>query len=485
MREKSFIAELLAKFIGDQENRVAFAVFDGKQLTNIAYNRLADDVLRAAAFFRENKIFNEHIALIASNSYEWIVSFFAIAASGNVAVPLNPDLPPETLRWQCEKTDTSILLGEASIMAELEPNVKNKTFLSYIQLRSSTPASLAEVYAPDQDTTVVLMFTSGTTGKSKAVEISYGNMWSSINSSEGVFTMSGVDRVMTVLPWHHIAGLRGILAMLYRYKTLCIGRGSRYLIEDMPVFNPSYAQLVPAIADSMLKILKHTRTDEERWKYLGGSLRRICIGGANANPATCRYLMEQGIVIDGGYAMTETTGVGTWGEWDDVHFSTIGKLSGELQCRIQDGELLLKGPSVMKGYYKDPDATAAVIEDGWLHTGDLGFCDADGYYYLSGRKKNVIILANGQNINPEEIEEAFYECDAIRECVVYHNGKAICADIYTHNQEMAARYINDYNEKMPMYRQVYKVNYFAVPLEKTDSGKIKRRENKSWTTGRF
>ena len=475
MREKNYIAELLGGFVGDKENRAAFSVFDGIQIQDITYVQFAQDALRAAGALKREQIMNKHIALIFHNTYEWMVSFFAIAASGNVVVPLNPELPAETLRHQLEKADVSVICGEESVMAELKPDVENRRVCSWARDENAAPISLEEIYKPDQNDTTILMFTSGTTGKSKAAELTYENMLCSISGSESVFTIPGVDRITTVLPWYHIAGLRGTLAMLYRYKTLCIGRGSRYLLEDMSVLKPSYAQLVPMIVESIVKILKRACTKEERQKVLGGRLKRICVGGAGSNPAACRYLLEQGFVIDGGYAMTETTGVGTWGEWDEAHFNTIGKLSEQLQYCIRDGELRLKGPAVMKGYYRDPEATAEVLEDGWLHTGDLVVCDGEGYFYLTGRKKNVIILANGQNISPEEIEEIFCGCYAIKECLVYHDGKRICADVYTNNREAAEDYIRIYNEKMPLYHQVPKVNYSDVPLEKTGSGKIKRR----------
>lgn len=475
MREKNYIVELIGNFIGDKGNRDAFSIFDGKQIRNVTFVQFADDILHAAGTLKENRIIHKHIALIFHNAYEWMVSFFAIAASGNVAVPLNPDLPEEMLRYQIEKADVTVLCGEEAVMAQLKLDTENQRIWSWERDEKAAPISLEEVYRADQGETAVLMFTSGTTGKSKAAELTYENMFCSISGCEEVFFLPDVDRIMAVLPWYHIAGLRGTLAMLYRYKTLCIGRGSRYLLEDMPVLEPSYVFLVPMIVESIVKILKRACTVRERQKYLGSRLKRICIGGAGSTPAACRYLMEQGFVIDGGYAMTETTGVGTWGEWDETHFNTIGKLSEQLQYCIRDGELLLRGPAVMKGYYRDPEATAEVMEDGWLHTGDLVVCDGEGYFYLTGRKKNVIILANGQNISPEEIEEIFCGCYAIKECLVYHDGKMICADVCTDNQKAAAEYIKTYNEKMPLYHRVQKVYYSDVPLEKTGSGKIKRR----------
>ena len=128
----------------------------------------------------------------------------------------------------------------------------------------------------------------------------------------------------------------------------------------------------------------------------------------------------------------------------------------------------------MKSYYNDPEETAKIIKDGWLHTGDLGYCDDDGYYYITGRKKNIIILANGENVSPEEIEQELSRCEEILESRVYDDGKKICVDVYTKNEISVEEYIRKYNKTMPLYRKIYQVNCQDTPLEKTASGKIKR-----------
>ena len=177
------------------------------------------------------------------------------------------------------------------------------------------------------------------------------------------------------------------------------------------------------------------------------------------------------------YGMTEILAP-AWSIIDDIsRYRSAGKFTKTTQYRFVDNELLLTGPTLMKGYYKDAEETQSVIEDGWIHTGDLGYCDEDGYFYLTGRKKNVIILSNGENVNPEEIEAQFGNCESILECMVYADEKGICADVYSHNQEDSAIFIKKYNKSVPRYQQVYKINYTTTPLEKTGSGKIKRKAN--------
>ena len=337
---------------------------------------------------------------------------------------------------------------------------------------------LDEIYAADGDITVMLLFTSGTTGESKAVEISCANMESSIKSDEGVFDEPGINRIMMVLPMFHIAGIRSVLTMLYRYKTLCIGRGVKYLFRDMPVLLPDHIALVPLILESLIKIIKRTPREELRKNYIGSRLKRICVGGATIDPDECRYLQREGFTVDNAYALSETTGVGTWCQWDERQPDTSGKLSEELQCRIVDGELQFKGSPVMKGYYKDPEATKSALEDGWLHTGDLGFCDENGYLYITGRKKNLIVMPNGEKLNPEEIERHFAGYRAIAECLVRFGDheKALCLEVYAKDQDAVRKYVDQYNENTPLAYNIRKIVYHDKPLKRTANGKLIRKD---------
>ena len=473
MENEGYIRALLARFQA-ADTAPAFLLYDGQQLTQISYRRFAGDILCAAGWLRANGLAGQHIALIRPNSYEWLVAFLAIGACGGTPVLLDPELPGETLGQQCAHTDTAAVCGgERLPEAWLASGVRR---LPWPLPRAGAPLRGADLPRPEPEATAVLLFTSGTAGKSKAVELSFRNVACCISSPDGGFSAPDMEKSILALPLHHIAGLRSSLDMLFRQKTLCIGRGSRYLLTEMPLFNPTHVLLVPAMAESMARLLKNTETAAQRQKYLGTTLRRIGIGGASVRREVCLYWMGLGYTVESGYAMTETAGVGTWAEWDSAHLNTIGRPWGETQCRVENGELLLKGPSVMKGYYKDPAETARVLRDGWMHTGDLGRCDADGYYYLTGRRKNTIILSNGENVSPEEVEAQLAGCDAVLECLVYSDGKGICADIYTAQADWCAAFIRQYNAAMPLYRQIRKVNYSAQPLPKTGSGKVRRKE---------
>ena len=268
-----------------------------------------------------------------------------------------------------------------------------------------------------------------------------------------------------------------VLPVIRLRLILCMGRGIAHIFDDIAVFNPDITSMVPAVMEVAVKLLKRTPIPEQRAKILGTRMKMISTGSASISAENCVYLMSLGLRLSVFYGMTESGGVDTSCVLDESHIGTIGKPYGKISCRVEDNELMLSGPSLMKGYYKDPAGTAAVIKNGWLKTGDLVRYDDDGYFYLTGRKKNVIILSNGENVNPEEIEKILNTSDDILECMVYSDKKGILADIYTKNKNNAAAFIKNYNEQVPMYRQIYKVNYSSMPLEKTGIGKIKRKEN--------
>ena len=476
MENKSFIKELLGKFSTADEEMIAFSLYDGNRITNVTYCQFLNDILKATGYFVHRQIKHQHIAIAAPNSYDWIVTFFAITGSGNVAVLLNQDLPKSVLKIQCKQADVAVICTDCpDRLAGIDDT--DTECIGFEELQKSQTISCDAICSLNPDDTLVMMFTSGTTGKSKIVEFSSYNIQSTIDDFGENSTAKVIHSTLLTLPLYHISGIIAVMFPLPEFRRVCIGRGIRNMLTDIPVLNPAYIPLVPSILNSLVKLLKTAKSEKERQKYIGCNLAQISVIGASGNLPLCRYMMELGIEVRSAYGMTESAGAGTFCIWQDENMGSIGKPFGRTECRIVDGELLLRSPSVMKGYYKDPEETAKILEDGWLHTGDLAYCDDNGYYYLTGRKKNVMILSNGENVNPEEIEAAFSECPEILESMVYNDAKGICADVYTKEKAACDDFIRKYNASMPLYRQVYKVNYSASPLEKTGSGKIKRKEN--------
>lgn len=471
MDPNGWIRELLRQFSLENE-KTAFEIYDGNQVTFVTYEQFAKDILQAAGFFAEKQIAGKHIAIAAPNSYQWIVVFFAVAASGNVAVPLNQELPAELLQWQCQQADVAMVCCSNANTLEKIGNVP-AVFFETIQ--AVPPLALECVHTHAEEETLLMMFTSGTTGKSKTVVLSAKNLYV---SATNMFSRREQDfeKTLISLPLFHVGSVRTLLNRLICKAELAMGRGAMYIFMDMPKLNPTHVGMVPAMAESLAKIMRRTPA-EKMMNYLGNNFQGIMAVGASMKPSVARYLLEQNVGINVIFGMTESAGDGSCCLLDEKHIGTIGKPDGNIAFRMEAGEILLRSEGVMQGYYNDPEETAKVIVDGWLHTGDMGHCDEDGYYYITGRKKNVIILSNGENVNPEEIEAAFSECDAIEESLVYSDGKGICADVFTADQTAADAFIGSYNSSMPKYRQVYKVIYSADPLPKTGSGKIKRKQN--------
>lgn len=478
MENNGFIKQLVRHFSAVKENTIAFSLYDGSQVVNITYRQFLNDILKATGFFVHKEIKDQHIAIAAANSYDWIVTFFAITGSGNIAVLLNQDLSEDVIAGQCKQADVEMICVDVPLdPAETKDRNMNMKCVRFEEIRTGQPITVSDIFPSNPDDTIVMMFTSGTTGRSKIVEFSSYNMQSSLDDLKESVSSPAMRSFLLTFPLYHISGLITVLSLLRGYRTVDIGRGIKYLLADISKLNPTFVAMVPSTLGSFVKLLKTVKSEGERQKYIGSNLEGICVSGAGVKQSLCRYMMELGIEVQSSYGMTESAGAGTRCVWNEATIGSIGKPFGKTECRIVDGELLLKGPSVMKGYYKDPEETAKIIENGWLHTGDLAFCDEKGFYYLTGRKKNVIILSNGENVNPEEIESQFAECKDILECMVFSDGKGICADVYTEKKPAAADFIKKYNENVPLYRQVYKVTYSAAPLAKTGSGKIKRKEN--------
>lgn len=472
MYKKEFLKNTIRQFLEEYQNKTAFFIYREKGIYRISYKKFGKDILRAARTLVDNDIKKKHIALAIENCYEWYVVFFAILISGNTAVLLNQNLATEELVNQCRFADVEYIFGDSNLKEICDG--ERIIFLSWTKLYGERMLSYDEIFCPEKMDMLCLLFTSGTLGTTKGVMLSANNMRICMSSLMDKFH---VHKTLLVLPLYHISGIGGTLYLLTGGKTVCIGRGIKYIFQDLPLLNPNHIFMVPGILNRLVKLLKKHPDRKEREKYIGTNLKYIGVGGAASNEQICKYLINQGFELSTGYGLSETAGSAMMGILTEDKVKSIGKLEEGMKCRIENGEILLSGESIMLGYYKDLKATQQAIKDGWLHTGDLGYQDKDGWYYLTGRKKNVIILSNGENVSPEQLEETLSRYEVIIECIVYSVPKGICADIYTQNKYLAERCIREYNLNVPTYRQIFHVNYYNSPLEKTGSGKIKRKVN--------
>lgn len=420
------------------------------------------------------------IGIMQKSSYDWIVNFCAVFYIGGSAVLLDYETDAETLKNNAERTDMEAVicdneLKERAGSAQITHIMTEDTFSEY-KNETDFPAYIEK----EPDDLACIFFTSGTTAVSKAVMISERAL------SAGLCHRIN-DRpfhtLLSVLPFHHISGFSSVLNALYLGKEVCLAVDPKYFFVCMEKMKPDYVFVVP----SMLRMIaRRLKNGGKNGHLIGWDLHLINCGGAAFRPEFLQMLLDRGITVLQGYGASETGAIGFLWEMTPQRPDTIGKPPEEMKAKIVDGELFLKCQGMMSGYYDDPQATEQVLKDGWYATGDLCRIDEEGFYYLTGRRKNVIILSNGENISPEEIESRLYRCSRIKEVLVYARGEFLAADIFpdypaqytdAEQEEVCSQIRNDikeYNRSVPVYRQIRKIYFSENPLKKTASGKIMR-----------
>ena len=378
----------------------------------------------------------------------------------------------------------------------------------------------------------VLLFTSGTTGSSKGVMLCEGNMCAVINGAVDLISgRTSEDTLLSVLPVFHTYELTcGLLAPQFFGCTICISDGIKYVARNMKQFSPSVMFMVPLFADHLYKNIMKTAKDTGRLKTLqrglavsgalkkakidvrrslfksvidalGGKLRHIVVGGAAMNPELSENIRALGIGVSQGYGITECAPLISVIPFDEHNSASCGRLMPNMQIFIDKenasdtyGEIVVKGPNVMLGYYEDEEQTNEVLNNGWFRTGDYGYIDDKGYLYITGRKKNVIVLGGGKNVFPEEIEEYLSVIPLIEEVVVagivdektgecivgayiYPNASE-CKERELKTKEDIAKAMTDevkaVNKKIVGFKRVSKIIIREEPFEKTSTRKVKR-----------
>lgn len=457
----TFLAEQL------EENAENVTLIENER--EITAYQFIHDIKRACGFWKsfvEGK--GHHIGLIGENSYFWLVQFLGIIASGNVAVAFNYNLSDEDLQYQAEISDTEIVLCDNDQIKEYQIVFPESNVLEF----SSAFGEKADIMKSPTDKMVTILFSSGTSGKSKPVPLTSGNFMA--YAKQCLKEPSGKVTLMP-LPFYHISGLYCYYELVKGNK-LMISNG-KYLIRDIRQENMSRIFLVPAMIKQIFQ--KLSRGEIEK-KQLDG-INMVSLG-ATLPPEEEEQLAKSGVRMEVFYGMTETTGLIS-GPIGKYRSGACGKVMPYVNLKIIDGEIVVKGNNVMNGYYKMDRETWRIKKDGWLYTGDLGRMDEDGYLYITGRKKNIIILSNGENVSPEEVESRLYQHRWITECKVYGESGAIYADIFTQKEENIEfeerkqeilAFIKKFNQKVPLTHRIREIHVMEQELPKTATGKIKR-----------
>lgn len=442
------------------------------------------DVRKFSAFLKQAipDIRGRHIGFCASNSYHYAVGALGTLYAGAVVVLINNRNTPENIVSEVERADVDILLTDAAtarIGASLPASVQCFDLSAYTDCEAFdyeiTDAASSEL--------ALLIFTSGTSGKSKCVMLSFrnlfgfvenaGNMLKDVDKLNSVKQMNLVtERFFMMLPLCHISAFTELLDCLY-YGHLCsLCTDFRFLIRDIQKMPSDYTVAVPMIFDAWYKELKRGS------KKSLGEIRVILCGGATVEPERIQTFVENDIALMVCYGMSETSGGGTHNLVNLTEKTgSIGRLSSDaFRCKFVDNEIWLQGTPVMSGYYKDPEETAKAMTDGWLMTGDLGYMDEEGFIFMTGRKKNLIILSSGENVSPEELESYVNQCDAVKEVLVTEKNGKICAIIscVPEDQQKISAFVAQINKKVPLFKRISEVEFTSESLARTVSGKIQR-----------
>ena len=465
---------------------IRYVAEDGKTVVEKKYREYAQDIRRMTAYLKAEvpDIKGRRIVLLSRNCYEFCVASYGIILAGGVLVTLNQKKTWEELEYELGLVEPTLILNDGidyGCRAELEAayGPKLRPMDCY---KDIAPGELTNCVGHDD--LMMLMFTSGTTGRSKGVMLSERNMCASLHTYSEVAENWITDRLpagqklplshMTLLPLFHMACFVCVMSYPPAGWTLNLCSDIRDFYRDLGLMHSDVMASAPMLVETIYNDMKRGRVSR-----LNG-LWDLCCSSAALDPKMLLELAQNGFVVNQCYGMTETFGDGILNFTQvEKHMSAVGKPDDHVQYKLDEtGEICIKGDCVMLGYYKDPEATAEVIDaDGWFHTGDLARMDEEGFYYITGRKKNLIILASGENVSPEELEKKLALCPAITECIVKEKSQKICAVIYCpeDKQEEVRAFVTEVNRSLPLYKRISAVEFTAEPLPRNALGKLLRK----------
>ena len=467
---------------------IRYVAEDGKTVVEKKYREYAQDIRRMTAYLKAEvpDIKGRRIVLLSRNCYEFCVASFGIILAGGVLVTLNQKKTWDELEYELGLVEPALILNDGidyGCRAELEAayGPKLRPMDCY---KDTAPGELTNCVGHDD--LMMLMFTSGTTGRSKAVMLAERNFFTvmQMHVAMGDHMLDFKHRQLpedkndvlsnfAILPLFHLGTFICLFSWPFKGWALNLCSDLRNFYRDLGLMHSDSIAVAPVLMESIYKDVKRGRADK-----LNG-LWNPCGSSAMFDSELLLGLVENGMYITQCYGMTETCGDGLVNYAQaEPHIRALGKPDGHCEYKLDEtGEICIRGGCVMLGYYKDPEATAEIIDkDGWLHTGDLAREDEDGYYYMVGRKKNLIILGTGENVSPEELERRLNACPEVQECVVKEMGKKIGALICCAEEKQAEvrAFITELNRTLPLYQRITAVEFSTEPLPRNAMGKLMR-----------
>ncbi|MCL2253516.1 MAG: acyl--CoA ligase [Lachnospiraceae bacterium] len=488
-------------------NKPAF-IFERKGETiQVSYRQFKSDVDALGMTFFDMGIKETKIAVIGENSYEWILTYLAIVNSGNVIVPIDKEYPAAEVKNLVKHSGTEILVYSetySDVAKHLrESDTAIRCYISMNSLCELVEQGNALInqgeksvinYSIENDKLAVLVYTSGTTGNAKGVMLSHKNL--SCNAAGLCNLVSFPESFLLILPMHHMFALdAGTLVMLLQGGTIAINNSLKKLPSDMKKYKPRNIFMVPLFVKTFYEQII-SMAGEERSKerlveiskeVFGGNLSTVFCAGA---PIDLKYVLgyrELGIEFVEGYGLSEAGAVTS----NRNHYycdNSVGQVLPNCEIKIADpdinghGEVYVKGVNVMLGYYENEQATSEAFNGEWLKTGDVGYVNEDGFLFVSGRTKNLIVLSSGKKINPEELEFALENnIKYIKEVVVFAEDDTVVAEVFLDiaNHPDCASQLNDdilgFNQTQAPYKNINKTVIREIEFPKTSSKKIKRQ----------
>lgn len=520
---------------------------------NISYKRLLEEVNALGTKLFDLGYKNKRIAIVGRNRYEWVLTHLANLLGGIVSIPLDKEMQVDELESCLQRSKADVVVFDEKYIDNIEEiNQRNSTNVkeficmskkeNYLDVNSLKQegknllqAGNKEYISTEIDSYKmnILLFTSGTTSKSKAVMLSQNNIASNVYAMQLVEGFYQTDVNLAFLPFHHIFGSTEIIMMLACGVATAFPDGLRYVAQNLKEYKVSVFVGVPLLVEAIYKKIEQGIEKQGKTKLvnfakkvsnlllrfhidirkklfkdilneLGGHMRFVISGGAPLDKRVAKGFSELGIQIVQGYGLTETAPVIAAENVKKVKYGSIGFPMDNVEVEFENkdengiGELKVKGPNVMLGYYENPEATKEVLKNGWFYTGDLGYTDKEGFLFITGRKKDMIVLKNGKKVFPEEIETLINRLDEVEECMVFgmpdnkdKNDIILSVKIVYNKDYIKEKYpniekeelekimwekIKEINKTFPPYKYIKNMILTDKELIKTTTKKIKRNE---------
>ncbi len=541
----SSVKELMIFSAKKHSEKTVFKYKLRNKIISKTYNELLRDVKEKAQFLVSLDLPKQHIAIIGKTSYDWIVSYLSVLYAGMVAVPIDILLSTEEYLELLERADVDLVFCDKKYLSDIEKSdskglkkiicindsqvLENESTLSKKDDISLDDA--VDKNKIDAEALALIVFTSGTTGKSKGVMLSQKNIIVDVMSAKRILGLDERDTSLSILPLYHTYEMTcDILLMMYYGASVCLNDSLKYMSQNLKLFKPSVLYAVPMVVESIHRTIMESAKKKNKEKILkkmlklscalqkvginlsrkifksvldefGGELKLIVSGGAYLDQSYIDFFDAIGVNIVQGYGITECSPLLSANPDRFKKKYSIGCVVSCCQVKINEderyekvnghlvGEILAKGDNVMLGYYKDTENTNKAFEGEWFKTGDIGWMDEDNYLYITGRVKNLIILSNGKNVSPEEIEGKLSLLPVIKEVQVVskkeNNTEQIQAIIFPDElfikennivdvQKYIEDQVNDVNRSLPVYMQIGSVKLRDTEFPKTSTKKIKR-----------